>query len=138
MIARADKTKTAMGSRKLRYFLEHPLISAKEIQNRLDFVEALNNDFAVLAEIRNILTDIYDIERVMVRITGNSNSPKDMVQLKTSFKNLDKLYKNLLSFNTQILGDIESLKSLEDIYILLDQALTEDPPIFCKINCTTE
>lgn len=123
-----DKTKTAMGSRKLRYFLEHPLISAKEIQNRLDFVEALNNDFAVLAEIRNILTDIYDIERVMVRITGNSNSPKDMVQLKTSFKDLDKLYKNLLSFNTQILGDIESLKSLEDIYLLLDQALTEDPP----------
>ena len=123
-----DKTKTAMGSRKLRYFLEHPLISAKEIQRRLDFVEVLNNDFSILAEIRNILTDIYDIERIMVRITGNSNSPKDMVQLKTSFKDLDKLYENLLSFNTQILGDIESLKSLKDIYILLDHALTEDPP----------
>lgn len=123
-----DKTKTAMGSRKLRYFLEHPLISKTEIQNRLDFVEVLNNDFAVLAEIRNILADIYDIERIMVRITGNSNSPKDMIQLKTSFKDLDKLYENLQLFNTEILGDLESLKFLRSIYDLLNISLTEDPP----------
>lgn len=127
-----DKTKTAMGSRKLRYFLEHPLISKKEIQNRLDLVENFNNDFSLLDNIRQILADIYDIERVMVRISGNSNSPKDLLQLKASLRGLNDLYNLLFSIDTDILGDIGLLRSLDNIYKKIDSAIIDDAPLSAK------
>ncbi|MFB0971986.1 MAG: hypothetical protein QMB54_03275, partial [Neofamilia sp.] len=86
-----DKTKTSMGYRKLRYFLEHPLKDKNQIILRHNIVDSLVNNLIVLDSIRKYLNDIYDIERILVKVSGQSNSPKDLIQLKKSFDSLPKL-----------------------------------------------
>lgn len=125
-----NKTKTAMGSRKLRYFLEHPLKEKTSIQTRLNIVEKFSENFANLDNIRKILNEIYDIERIMVRISGNSNSPKDMIQLRNSFRSLEDLYNMVcnLQFDGNLVADISKLLLLKEIYSKISLAIEDEAP----------
>ncbi len=126
-----DKTKTSMGSRKLRYFLEHPLKDKEEIINRLNIVESFTNNLIELDLVRNYLNEIYDIERILVKISGQSNSPKDLIQLQKSLRPLEDLKHKIQSINLDNDFDL-SFETLRDIFSLLSDSIIEDAPLFPK------
>ena len=128
-----DKCNTAMGSRLLHKWLDKPLIDKTEINRRLDFVEALNNDFVSKEEIKRIFKDVYDLERIIGRISSGSANAKDLVWLRRSLKNipdLKNLVRGLKAPDASLLADEADAHS--DLYALLDAALVENPPLSVK------
>ena len=124
-----DKTKTAMGARRLRSFLEQPLTDKKEIIKRQDAVEALFNDPAGRQELREYLNHVYDLERLLARISYKSANPRDLLAFKNSLEMLPAIKDIIKNYSAQALKDIfESLDPLEDIYSLIDRSITEDAP----------
>lgn len=126
-----DKTKTSMGYRKLRYFLEHPLKNESQIESRLNFVETFIEHLIDLDEIRSLLSNIYDIERIMVRLSGTSNSPRDLLQLKKSFIELPKI-KNILLKNKINIDNLEDFDKLIEITDILNNSIEEETPLSPK------
>ncbi|NLD15994.1 MAG: DNA mismatch repair protein MutS [Tissierellia bacterium] len=126
-----DKTKTSMGYRKLRYFLEHPLKDKNQIILRHNIVDSLVNNLIVLDSIRKYLNDIYDIERILVKVSGQSNSPKDLIQLKKSFDSLPKLKDLIETLEYQNLNLLK-FDPLDELHQLLDGSLIEDAPFSPK------
>lgn len=125
-----DKTKTAMGSRMLRSFIEQPLIDKKMINERLDAVEALVKHSVVRAEMQEYLDAVYDLERLMTRVSYRSVNPRDLIAFKQSLQMLPhirELLKDLPKAQFQKL--YEELDPLTDLYALIDSAIDEDPPI---------
>ena len=121
-----DKTKTAMGSRMLKNYIENPLIDKDEINKRYDVVETLLEEFILKEDLKNLLYEVYDIERLSGRIAfGNANA-RDLLQLKNSLKVLPDI-KNIL--NAINFKDIETLSEL---YNLLEDSIYENPPIGIK------
>ena len=121
-----DKTKTAMGSRMLKTYIENPLIDATEINKRYDVVEKLLEEFILKEDLKNLLYEVYDLERLSGRIAfGNANA-RDLLQLKSSLKVLPDI-KNIL--NAIGFNDIEILS---DLYNLLDSSIYENPPVGIK------
>ncbi|WP_457569479.1 DNA mismatch repair protein MutS [Desulfurobacterium sp.] len=124
-----DKTLTGMGRRFLKFSLLHPLKDRKEIENRLNSVEELLNSFLTAELIRNILKNVYDIERLLSKITSGVASPKDLAALRRSIKELPELKKLLLSMTSELLKKLgEKLDTLEDIYCELERTIVENPP----------
>jgi len=124
-----DKTKTAMGARMIRKYIEQPLVSKQEIQLRLDAVECFINSPIERSDLQELLTQIYDFERLMSKVIYGSINAKDMLSLKASICMLPKLkeiIKNLDSKYTKRLTT--DLDTLEDIFDLLDRAIYDDPP----------
>ncbi len=121
-----DKTKTAMGSRMLKTYIENPLIDITEINKRYDVVETLLEEFILKEDLKNLLYEVYDLERLSGRIAfGNANA-RDLLQLKSSLKVLPDI-KNIL--NAIKFKDIETLT---DLYELLDKSIYENPPMGLK------
>ena len=121
-----DKTKTAMGSRMLKNYIEIPLISKEEINKRYDVVETLLEEFILKEDLKTLLYEVYDLERLSGRIAfGNANA-RDLLQLKNSLKVLPDI-KNIL--NAIKFKDIETLN---DLYQLLEDSIYENPPITIK------
>ncbi|MCI9435414.1 MAG: DNA mismatch repair protein MutS [Bacilli bacterium] len=122
-----DKTKTAMGSRMLKNFIENPLINKDEINRRLDTVETLLKEFILKSDLQDLLFEVYDIERLSGRIAfGNANA-RDLLQLKNSLKVLPQI--------KTILNQINFYKNIEEIpelYDLLEKSIYENPPITLK------
>lgn len=128
-----DKTKTAMGARRLRNMIEQPLISEADINARLDAVEQLNNNIIIRDEIREYLNPIYDLERLMTRISLRSANPRDLIAFKTSIKLLPYIKQLLQEFEGGLLQEIcENIDELSDIYELLEAAINDDPPILIR------
>lgn len=128
-----DKCKTAMGSRMLRTFLEQPLISKEEISNRLDAVEQLKNSMVSREEIREYLNPIYDLERLMSKISYNSANPRDLIAFSKSLEMLPPIKNELKSFDKGILKELcDELDTLEDIRELIFNAIDEEAPITIK------
>lgn len=128
-----DKTKTAMGARRLRNMIEQPLISEADINARLDAVEQLNNNIIIRDEIREYLNPIYDLERLMTRISLRSANPRDLIAFKTSIKLLPYIKQLLQEFESGLLQEIcENIDELSDIYELLEAAINDDPPILIR------
>ncbi len=119
-----DKCKTAMGSRKLKSFLMHPLKDIKELNKRYDKIEILNNNFILKDELKNLLYEIYDIERLCGKITAGSVNGRDLLQFKNSLKVLPRI-KEIIG----TLGFDMDIDTHQDIYILLEASLYENPPI---------
>lgn len=125
-----DKTKTAMGARLLRNYIEQPLISKEQIEARLTAIESLNEQVFVREELREYLRPIYDMERLMTRITFKTANPRDFIAFKTSLQYLPYIKELLKTFKTGLLKDLyHVLDPLQDIYELIDAAIIEDPPI---------
>lgn len=124
-----DKTQTAMGARLLRKWVEQPLLSVKEIQNRLDAVQELCDDLFLREEIKDILRSMYDFERIMGRVIYQSANARDLVALKNSIENLPLLKSILAKCKSPYLMELyEKLDTLENIYALIEQSIVEEPP----------
>ena len=128
-----DKTKTAMGARTLRGYIEQPLIDQEEIIKRQDFVKELLNNSVDRDEIREYLSAIYDLERLLTKVSYKSANPRDLVALKNSLKMLPHIKNIISNFECQLVKELnDNLDPLEDIADLIDQAIIEDPPLSSK------
>ena len=122
-----DKTKTAMGGRMLRSFLDKPLIDCAKINKRLYAIHELFEDIALREELQELLENIYDMERILGKVACKSVNPKDMVSLKRSLMMLPELYDILKKLNAPLfVSFLDKFDLLEDIKTLLDDAITEE------------
>ena len=125
-----DKTRTAMGARMLRSFIEQPLIDREEIEDRLNALEELNAHMITREELREYLNPIYDLERLIGRVVYQTANPRDLISFKTSLGMLPHIKNLLQEFSCRELKKLEQeLDPLEDLYELIEQAIAEDPPI---------
>ena len=123
-----DFTRTAMGSRLLRKWLEYPLLSKKRINARLDAVENLVNEFSARNNLREIMKDIYDFERLLTRMEIGSANARDMNALKSSLRVLPAVKEQLAKLSAPLLQKIDSKILLyNDLVQLIDKAIVEDP-----------
>ena len=128
-----DKTKTAMGARTLRSFVEQPLIEAAEIERRLEALEELNKNPMLRDEIREYLQPVYDLERLSSRISYQTANPRDLVAFASSLEMLPHIKQILNEFHSPILAEInKDMDSLEEIADMVRRAIVEDPPIAQK------
>ena len=128
-----DKTKTAMGARLLRSYVEQPLIDAEEIEGRLSAVEALCDQAMIRDEIREYLQPVYDLERLISRISYQSANPRDLISFKTSLQMLPFLKQLLHSFPDGMLKELDDeLDDLSDLQELIEAAIEDEPPFAMK------
>ena len=128
-----DRTRTAMGGRMLRSFVEQPLINTKEIEARYDAIVALKDNMITREELREYLQPIYDLERLTTKISYRTANPRDLIAFKTSAALLPPIKLLLSEFQDGILHNLhEDLDELTDLYELLEESIVEDPPILTK------
>lgn len=125
-----DKTKTAMGARALRSIIEQPLINLDEIIKRQDAIEEFNNHSIDREEIREYLNPVYDLERIMTKISCKSANPRDLVAFHNSLEMLPYIKQIISHFESPLFAEFtEKMNDLRDLYDLIDRAIVEDPPI---------
>jgi len=122
-----DKTKTSMGSRKLKYWLMNPLKNEELIIDRYNKIEVLNSEFILKDNLRNSLYKIYDIERLCAKVSCGSLNARDLLQLKISLKELPTIKEIVTE-----LGFDLNIETHEDIYELLEKSIYENPPVTIK------
>jgi len=123
-----DMTRTAMGSRKLRRWLQHPLMDAGGIERRLDAVDELASDLFVRKEVREIVDSISDLERLVSRIVYGRASPRDLVAMLVSLRKASELKERFSPSSTLLLEALEQVGDLDDVADLIERALVDDPP----------
>lgn len=122
-----DKTKTAMGSRMLKSMIENPLVDKEEIENRYDMVSKLLEQFLIKDELKDLLNEVYDLERLCGRISfGNANA-RDLLQLKCSLKVLPRIKEIVKELDFDLIID-----DLKDLYEFIDKSIYENPPVGLK------
>ena len=128
-----DKTHTAMGSRMLRHFLERPLRERKKMEERLDCIEELCQRYIDGEELREYLDSIYDMERLIGKISISSANARDMLALKSSLQFLPVIKRTLSSFSGKLLQGLgQKMDALEEIYTRIEECIEEDPPLSIK------
>ncbi len=128
-----DKTITSMGRRKLRTWLEQPLINPTEILRRLDAVEELTKNSVALGDIIDALGGIYDLERLMTRVMYKSASPRDIYSLGLTCQKLPALKECLERMSARLLVSLNSeISALEEVASLVENAIVDDPPLTMK------
>ena len=121
-----DKTKTAMGARLLKKWILNPLVNKELIEERYNKIEKLTNEFIVKDELRDALDNVYDLERLVGKVGFGSANARDLLQLKTSLKELPKINDNLKKL------DFEEINTFDDLYKLIDESIYEDAPVSLK------
>ncbi len=125
-----DKTKTAMGARLLRSYVEQPLIDKAEIERRQEAICELNSHVITREELREYLNPIYDLERLITRVTYLTASPRDLIAFRNSIGMLPPIRALLDEFDSALLKKIrEDMDTLEELYDLIDASVLEDAPI---------
>ena len=128
-----DKTKTAMGARMLRYCLEQPLMEVEAIKERLTAVEELKNSPFFLADVRELLEPIYDLERLMTKLIARTANPRDLIAFKNSLAMLPHIKKVVKEGTGNALASIEqTLDPLEDLWKMIEDGISEEAPISSK------
>lgn len=128
-----DKTKTAMGARLLRKFIEQPLIDYDEIIKRHDAIECINNNAITREELREYLNPIYDLERLLTKVSYKSVNPRDLIALKTSMQMIPHIKCLLEDLDAPLLNELyEQIDGLQDLSDMIEKAIEEDPPIAVK------
>lgn len=128
-----DKTKTAMGARLLRTYIEQPLVHKAQITERQNAVEELNCNYISREEIREYLNPIYDLERLIGRISYKTANPRDLLAFCNSLKMLPHIRNLLKEFKSPLLKKLwEELDPLEDVCTLIETAIVEEPPTAVK------
>ncbi len=122
-----DKCKTAMGSRKLKSWMLNPLKNKDKINERYDKIEKLNNEFIIKDELKNLLYEVYDIERLSGKVINGSLNARDLLQLKNSIKVMPMIKEKITT-----LGFDYTLETHEELFKLLDASIVDDPPISIK------
>ncbi|MBM7562577.1 DNA mismatch repair protein MutS [Fusibacter tunisiensis] len=128
-----DKTSTAMGARKLKTWMEEPLLDKGQIDRRLETVEVLVEDLMLRSDLRTLLKQVYDLERLVSKLVYGSMNPRDMIALKNSLMVLPDVK---ACIQGQIEGEFETIHTeiypLEDVRTLIESAIVEDPPFTMK------
>ncbi|MCD7716546.1 MAG: DNA mismatch repair protein MutS [Lachnospiraceae bacterium] len=128
-----DKTKTAMGARLLRKYVEQPLIEKDEITARLDAVEELKDNAITREELREYLNPIYDLERLISRISYQTANPRDMIAFKTSLAMLPHIKYIMKSLQAPLLRQLEEqIDELTDVHDLIERSILDEPPIIIR------
>jgi len=132
-----DKTSTAIGARQIRKWVESPMLSKKNIEERLDAVESLKNNVFVREDIIDLLKNVHDVERLASKMTNTNANARDLVALKNSFKVLPTLKSTIRQLLTgdkhqYLLKIYESIDELQDMCSLIDESIVDDPPITIK------
>ena len=128
-----DKTKTAMGARMLRSFVEQPLIDKESILARLDAVDELKNNAICREEIREYLAPVYDLERLISKVTYQSANPRDMIAFRSSLEMLPHIKCILGDLQTPLLRELDdNLDSLSELCDLIKRSIDEEPPLAMK------
>ncbi|MBR4618989.1 MAG: DNA mismatch repair protein MutS [Bacilli bacterium] len=118
-----DKCKTAMGSRYLKYNIENPITSKKELERRYNLVEKLSTEFILRDELMKELNEVYDLERLAARVSYGNLNAKDLIQLKSSLFHLPNIKRILKDLSYD-----KTIETLDDIYTLLNESINEDAP----------
>lgn len=125
-----DKTKTAMGARQLRTDIEQPLINMEDINDRLDTIEQLSKNTVSRDEIREYLNPIYDMERLLGRVSYKSANPRDLISFANSMEMLPHIKTVLKDFDAKLLQEIDKqIDGLEDLFQLIKNSICEEPPV---------
>ena len=128
-----DKTNTAMGGRRLRKWIEQPLVNKREILLRQDAIEELVKNISKEDELKEALNKIYDIERLVGKISSKSINAKELVSLKHSIEKIPTIKEVLKNFKSELLSNIlDELDDLKDVYNLLDSAISDNPGLSVK------
>ena len=128
-----DKTKTAMGARTLRGYIEQPLIDKEEISNRLEAVGELKDNAICREELREYLSPVYDLERLISKISYKTANPRDLIAFGTSLSMLPHIKYILSTMKSPLLVEVcEQMDELQDVCDLIDRAIMEEPPIQIK------
>lgn len=122
-----DKTKTAMGSRMLKNWIENPLVDINQINNRYDIIEKLLEEFILKEDLKSLLFEVYDLERLCGRISYGNTNGRDLLQLKNSLKVLPNIKAILEDLNFY-----KNIETLDDLYNLLLTSIDDDAPITIK------
>ena len=124
-----DKTRTAMGARRLRQFMEQPLADKKMIEERLDAVEELSANIADRDEIREYLNTVYDMERLMGRVSFGTANPRDIIALRSSLSMLGPIRKIMGGMRSKLIRTLsDEIDPLDDMYRLISDAICDEPP----------
>lgn len=125
-----DKTRTAMGARTLRSFVEQPLIERTEIEERYDAIDEFNTNAITREEIREYLNPVYDLERLITRVTYQTASPRDLIAFRNSIHMLPPIKTLMSDFQSPLLKRLyEQLDTLDELYELIERSITEEPPL---------
>lgn len=128
-----DKCETAMGSRYLKQSIHRPLISKVHIEKRYSLVESLNDSFIIKSDIQSELKKVYDLERIVGRISFGNCNAKDLVNLKKSLKTLPFIKESLTNLENEFAKDIfNKMPDFKDLTELIDRAIVENPPLSIK------
>lgn len=128
-----DKCSTAMGSRFLKKSILYPLVDLNKINERLDFITELHKHYLITEDIKKLLLDVYDLERIVGRISFGSPNPKDLLQLKRSFKVLPLIKEKLSKINGKVSKKLsDSIETFNDLYLELENSIREDAPYILK------
>lgn len=128
-----DRTGTAMGARLLRRFIEQPLISEQEILKRQDAVDELCDHYIDREELAEYLRSIYDLERLLGRISYRSANPRDLIAFKQSLAILPDIRQLLCQFNSSLISELyNDMDELRDLYELIDNSINDEPPLSPK------
>lgn len=125
-----DKTRTAMGARTLRSFVEQPLIERTEIEERYDAIDEFNTNAITREEIREYLNPVYDLERLITRVTYQTANPRDLIAFRNSIHMLPPIKTLVSDFQSPLLKRLyEQLDTLDELYELIERSITEEPPL---------
>ncbi len=125
-----DKTGTAMGARLLRSYIEQPLVDIGKIKLRQDAVEQLFNNYIDREELREYIKPVYDLERLMGRVSSGLANPRDLIALKTSVEMLGPIRTVLAVFDGELLNRLHNeIDPLDDIHELIEKAIIDEPPV---------
>ena len=125
-----DKTRTAMGARTLRSFVEQPLIERTEIEERYDAIDEFNTNAITREEIREYLNPVYDLERLITRVTYQTANPRDLISFRNSIHMLPPIKTLMSDFQSPLLKRLyEQLDTLDELYELIERSITEEPPL---------
>ncbi|MFN7250754.1 MAG: DNA mismatch repair protein MutS [Anaerobacillus sp.] len=128
-----DKTVTAMGGRLLKQWLERPLLNKKQIEQRLNMVETLLNQFFEREELRELLKEVYDLERLAGKVAYGNVNARELVQLKRSLQQIPKIVSTVIELNNPYGQElVKDIDLCEELFTILQTALKEDPPISIK------
>lgn len=127
-----DETKTPMGARRLKQWIDRPLIHKQQIEARLNTVEQFINHFIERDTLRNHLNQVYDIERLVGRVSYGNVNARDLIQLKHSISEIPNIKHLLGDFHEQMTEQFKALEPLDDLLMLLEDSLKEEPPISVK------
>ncbi|AYX89706.1 MULTISPECIES: DNA mismatch repair protein MutS [Staphylococcus] len=127
-----DETKTPMGARRLKQWIDRPLIHKNQIESRLDTVEQFIDFFIERDTLREHLNQVYDIERLVGRVSYGNVNARDLIQLKHSISEIPNIKQLLDGLDTETTEQFKALEPLDELLTLLENSLKEEPPISVK------